>query len=168
MSLLDILDELVHLPPDRRPARLDELGLAERERRQIEQWLNHVPQAPGFLSESPHAVRQGMGLLQPRLGSPENPDVGGDKGGDTVVQLESAIASVMPANESVGASIGPYKLLQQIGEGGFGAVFMAEQRSPVRRKVALKVIKLGMDTKQVVARFEAELLAETDGRAAAR
>src|SRR5688572_3580820 len=49
---------------------------------------------------------------------------------------------------------GRYKLLQQIGEGGFGVVFLAEQEHPVRRKVALKLIKLGMDTKQVVARFE--------------
>ena len=55
-----------------------------------------------------------------------------------------------------GTMIGPYKLLQPIGEGGFGVVYMAEQTSPVRRKVALKVIKPGMDTKQVVARFEAE------------
>ena len=52
--------------------------------------------------------------------------------------------------------IGPYRLLQVIGEGGFGTVYMAEQESPVRRRVALKVIKLGMDTRQVVARFEAE------------
>ena len=55
-----------------------------------------------------------------------------------------------------GTVIGPYKLLEQIGEGGFGVVFMAEQQQPVRRKVALKVIKPGMDTRQVVARFEAE------------
>jgi tetratricopeptide (TPR) repeat protein len=52
--------------------------------------------------------------------------------------------------------IGPYKLLEQIGEGGFGVVFMAEQTQPVRRKVALKVLKPGMDTRQIVARFEAE------------
>ena len=52
--------------------------------------------------------------------------------------------------------IGPYKLLEQIGEGGFGVVFMAEQQRPVRRRVALKVIKPGMDTRQVIARFEAE------------
>jgi serine/threonine protein kinase/tetratricopeptide (TPR) repeat protein len=52
--------------------------------------------------------------------------------------------------------MGPYKLLEQIGEGGFGVVFMAEQQQPVRRKVALKVLKPGMDTRQVVARFEAE------------
>ncbi len=58
--------------------------------------------------------------------------------------------------EGPGTRIGPYKLLQQIGEGGFGAVFMAQQEKPVERKVALKIIKLGMDTRQVVARFEQE------------
>jgi len=58
--------------------------------------------------------------------------------------------------EGPGTTIGRYKLLQLIGEGGFGLVFMAEQERPVRRKVALKIIKLGMDTRQVVARFEAE------------
>ncbi|MEM1186679.1 MAG: serine/threonine-protein kinase [Planctomycetota bacterium] len=58
--------------------------------------------------------------------------------------------------ERPGASLGPYKLLQQIGEGGFGVVFMAEQTEPVRRQVALKIIKLGMDTREVIARFEAE------------
>jgi len=61
-----------------------------------------------------------------------------------------------PIREGPGTAIGPYKLLEQIGEGGFGVVFMAEQTQPVRRKVALKVLKPGMDTRQVVARFEAE------------
>src|SRR5947207_2729118 len=61
-----------------------------------------------------------------------------------------------PIAERPGTVIGPYKLLEQIGEGGFGVVFMAEQTHPVRRKVALKVLKPGMDTRQVVARFEAE------------
>jgi serine/threonine protein kinase len=60
------------------------------------------------------------------------------------------------AHEVPGAVIGPYKLLEQIGEGGFGVVYMAEQQQPVRRKVALKIIKPGMDTRQVVARFQAE------------
>jgi serine/threonine protein kinase/WD40 repeat protein len=59
-------------------------------------------------------------------------------------------------NERPGTVVGPYKLLEQIGEGGFGVVFMAEQQQPLRRKVALKVLKPGMDTRQVVARFEAE------------
>ena len=60
------------------------------------------------------------------------------------------------ASEVVGTKIDNYKLLQQIGEGGFGVVYMAEQQQPVRRRVALKIIKLGMDTRQVIARFEAE------------
>ncbi len=61
-----------------------------------------------------------------------------------------------PAMERPGTVIGPYKLLQQIGEGGMGTVFMAEQAEPIQRKVALKVIKAGMDSRQVIARFEAE------------
>ena len=61
-----------------------------------------------------------------------------------------------PPGERPGDRVGPYKLLQQIGEGGMGVVYMAEQTEPVRRRVALKIIKPGMDTKQVIARFEAE------------
>jgi len=59
-------------------------------------------------------------------------------------------------SEAPGTCVGRYKLLQPIGEGGFGSVWMAEQREPVKRRVALKIIKLGMDTRQVIARFEAE------------
>jgi serine/threonine protein kinase len=61
-----------------------------------------------------------------------------------------------PAGERPGTVIGRYKLLERIGEGGFGVVYMAEQQHPVRRKVALKVVKPGMDSRQVLARFEAE------------
>jgi len=61
-----------------------------------------------------------------------------------------------PLREGPGTTIGRYKLLQLIGEGGFGSVFMAEQARPVHRKVALKIIKLGMDTRAIIARFEAE------------
>ena len=61
-----------------------------------------------------------------------------------------------PLIEGPGTVIGPYKLLQQIGEGGMGVIFMAEQEAPVQRKVALKIIKPGMATRQVIARFEAE------------
>src|SRR6267378_3549470 len=65
-------------------------------------------------------------------------------------------AQAIPAGEKPGDRIGHYKLLQQIGEGGCGVVYMAEQEAPVRRRVALKIIKPGMDTKNVIARFEAE------------
>ncbi len=61
-----------------------------------------------------------------------------------------------PLTEGAGTVIGRYKLLEKIGEGGMAAVYMAEQKRPLRRKVALKIIKLGMDTKEVIARFEVE------------
>ena len=64
--------------------------------------------------------------------------------------------ALIQPTEKAGDKIGRYKLLQQIGEGGCGVVYMADQEEPVRRRVALKIIKLGMDTKQVIARFEAE------------
>jgi len=70
---------------------------------------------------------------------------------------EPAPAQESPSRlEAAGSRIGRYKLLQKLGEGGFGIVYMAEQKEPVKRRVALKIIKLGMDTRQVVARFEAE------------
>lgn len=77
----------------------------------------------------------------------------------TPPQAADAATVMAPAagsREQSGRQIGRYKLLEMIGEGGFGSVWMAEQREPVRRRVALKIIKLGMDTKQVIARFEAE------------
>jgi serine/threonine protein kinase len=68
----------------------------------------------------------------------------------------SVTAAEPPTSEAPGAVIGPYKLIQQIGEGGMGTVWMAQQTEPVKRVVALKLIKAGMDSKQVIARFEAE------------
>src|SRR5262245_17267148 len=113
-----------------RDAYLDQAcgeGVALRE--QVEALLRAHDESPSFL-ESP------MSEVAGGVGSPPTVD--------------------QPSFESPGARIGPYKLLQQIGEGGFGIVFMAEQLAPVRRKVAIKVIKPGMDTRQVIARFEAE------------
>jgi serine/threonine protein kinase/Flp pilus assembly protein TadD len=74
----------------------------------------------------------------------------------TIERPKSTDSGAVPLREGPGSTIDRYKLLQQIGEGGFGTVFLAEQEQPVRRRVALKIIKLGMDTKQVVARFAAE------------
>ncbi len=68
--------------------------------------------------------------------------------------LEPADRSVL--DEQPGTSFGPYRIVDLIGEGGFGVVYRAQQEKPVRRQIALKIIKLGMDTKQVIARFEAE------------
>src|SRR3954470_4050083 len=62
----------------------------------------------------------------------------------------------LPSSERIGDTIGAYKLVQLLGEGGFGTVYLAEQEKPVRRNVALKIIKIGMDTRQVIARFEQE------------
>src|ERR1051326_415972 len=97
----------------------------------------------------------------------EQPSSGsGDRSGSGVVdsaraRIEGAAVlnptvDLPPIAEGPGTTICHYKLLQKIGEGGFGIVYMAEQQQPVRRMVALKIIKPGMDTKQVIARFEAE------------
>ena len=70
--------------------------------------------------------------------------------------LARALEFALGSDETAHASIGPYKLLEKIGEGGFGVVWMAEQTEPVRRRVALKIVKAGMDTRELIARFEAE------------
>jgi tetratricopeptide (TPR) repeat protein/serine/threonine protein kinase len=96
-----------------------------------------------------HALRQRVEAL---LQAHDNP---GDFLAQPAVPQEQTVDEPRLA-EKAGSRIGPYKLLQQIGEGGMGVVFMAEQTEPVRRRVALKVIKPGMDTRQVMARLEAE------------
>ena len=70
--------------------------------------------------------------------------------------LQANTVSETPSTEKSGDRIGAYNLVEQIGEGGCGVVYLAEQEQPVRRRVALKIIKLGMDTKQVIARLDAE------------
>src|SRR5205814_1108733 len=80
---------------------------------------------------------------------------GGPLGESAAVPAGQA-AAVAPAGERTGDKIGRYQILQLLGQGGYGSVYVAEQAEPVRRRVALKLIKLGMDTEQVVARFEAE------------
>jgi hypothetical protein len=90
-----------------------------------------------------------------RAGGFLNQPAAGEATGPFVFQPGVELAAT-PAEETCGAVIGRYKLLQQLGEGGMGSVFLAEQQEPVRRLVALKIIKAGMDSHQVVSRFEAE------------
>jgi hypothetical protein len=99
------------------------------------------------------AMRQ---RLEVRLGANERlnpPPSTGPEGAGTTLGVELQEGS---SEKAVGQTLGRYKLLEKLGEGGCGVVYVAEQTEPVRRRVALKVIKLGMDTKAVVARFEAE------------
>src|SRR5439155_17707963 len=118
-----------------RAAYLDEACAGDTALRQrVERLLRANEEAGGFLQDAAPGAQRPAEALAP-------PDHFHDAATD---------------GEKAGDRIGRYKLLQQIGEGGCGVVYMAEQEEPVRRRVALKVIKLGMDTKQVVARFEAE------------
>jgi serine/threonine protein kinase/tetratricopeptide (TPR) repeat protein len=103
-----------------------------------------------------------LGAATGLVGSPAETvgDRNGDPQPDDTTQAETTdggtAAPAWPGAEGPGAVIGPYKLLQSIGEGGMGTVYMAEQTRPVKRTVALKLIKLGLDSRQVLARFEAE------------
>ncbi len=140
----------------------------ERERKEIEVFnaaleLSAGAQREAYLEQACHdepALRQKVqALLQVQedaeafFHGAEGTSAGGALGG-----REGSGVTVLaaPLTEAPGTVIGRYKLLEKIGEGGFGAVYVAEQREPVKRRVALKIIKLGMDTRQVVARFEAE------------
>ncbi len=116
-------------------------------RQQVEALLQAHEKAGAFLEQPPVTA-----LGVPPLGGPGSPP---PEGGTPNGPGKTIVLST-PLTEKPGDRIGRYKLLQQIGEGGCGVVYMAEQEQPIRRRVALKVIKLGMDTKQVIARFEAE------------
>ncbi len=132
-----IFEAVFALPASERAAYLDRTCEGNSGLRQLVEALLEAHEEAGEFLESPAPGAEpfpAAGPRSPRTGS------------------ETAGASI----EQAGERIGRYKLLQQIGEGGCGAVYMAEQQEPVRRMVALKVIKLGMDTKQVIARFEAE------------
>ena len=122
--------------PKARRAFLDQACAGEPElRTRIEGLLEALSEGEVFFKE---AVRFEL----PRPVAPDPP--------------AGAILDEVSPDEGLGKRIGNYKLLQKIGEGGCGVVYMAEQERPVRRRIALKIIKLGMDTKSVIARFEAE------------
>ena len=110
------------------------------------------PEREAFLNQACAGDAALHARLQSLLQAHENPDPFLEPLGP----LPHNATVVLPPVEGVGTLIGRYKLLEKIGEGGFGFVYVAEQREPVKRRVALKIIKLGMDTRQVVARFEAE------------
>ena len=116
-----IFDAALELPPGQRAAHLDQACVGDAALRQrVESLLKACESACGYLD------------------SPADP---------LTVEPTNALPSSF---EKAGDRIGRYKLLQQIGEGGCGVVYMAEQEEPVRRRVALKIIKLGMDTSQIV------------------
>jgi serine/threonine protein kinase/tetratricopeptide (TPR) repeat protein len=143
-------DTIFHLarekPPAERAAFLEATcGVDEALRRRLEAILQ-AHDHPGSSLARP-AIDLGL-----TLDTPPSPDADGEVLGP----LRTIAPDARPLSEGPGTRIGPYKLLQQIGEGGMGVIFMAEQEAPVQRKVALKIIKPGMDSRQVIARFEAE------------
>src|SRR5687767_10968844 len=133
-----LFNTALQLPAEQRAAYLDEVCEGDVElHRRVEALLQAEQRAGAFLDEPAAEVSPFVrGLSRQNL--------------DAIVQRPVA------PFEKPGDRIGRYKLLQQIGQGGCGVVYMAEQEEPVHRRVALKVIKLGMDTKSVIARFEAE------------
>src|SRR5262245_9458101 len=124
------------------PNRERSIFLAAIEQHSPEGWPSFLDQACGDDPELRLRVEQLLRAQAPLGSFQEN--------------AEPALVATVddPLTERPGTEIGAYKLMEQIGEGGMGLVFVAEQQHPVRRKVALKIIKPGMDTRQVVARFE--------------
>jgi WD40 repeat protein/serine/threonine protein kinase len=106
------------------------------------------PERPGFLAQACHDDPALRARVEELLEAHQRAE--GFLDAPPLAELKA------PCDEKPGDRIGRYKLLQQIGEGGYGTVYMAEQETDIRRRVALKVIKLGMDTKEVIARFELE------------
>ncbi len=138
-ELMSIFSEAVELAtPEDRAAYLDDACGADRELRcRVEALVQAHERAGNFLrGKSSAAKLEATGEFTP---SPQDDE------------RETAVLA-----EGPGTMIGPYKLLEQIGEGGMGLVYVAEQSQPIKRRVALKIIKPGMDSRQIIARFEAE------------
>jgi tetratricopeptide (TPR) repeat protein/serine/threonine protein kinase len=133
-----LFSHAAELPPEQRAAYLDQACAGDAALRARLDRLLGLHDAPGSFLVAPAAE-----------------DLAGIDLDVTIPHVPLALHE-MNANERAGERIGRYKLLQEIGEGGFGTVWMSEQVEPVTRRVALKIIKLGMDTREVIARFEAE------------
>jgi serine/threonine protein kinase len=122
-------------------AKLQAVFLAAVEQHPPDQWDHYLDQACAGDEDLRNQVAL---LLKAHV---EAPSIPGPVRGTMFLQ---------PSSEGPGSFVGPYKLLQQIGEGGMGTVFMAEQTHPVQRMVAVKIVRPGMDSRQVIARFEQE------------
>src|SRR5882757_358461 len=142
-----IVDAALEIPAHERAAYLDKLCGSDRQLRQLVDALLHA-----------HKKIISSQIIPPR--DPFTPSTDSasseERDRERLAPCVKTVAMSVTPIEKPGDQIGRYKLLEQIGEGGFGVVYVAEQREPVKRRVALKIVKLGMDTRQVVARFEAE------------
>jgi hypothetical protein len=128
-KLRELFDRVIATPSEERKALLDRECAGDPELRQRVEAILEASEDERFLASPTEVDAPALADLEP---------------------------APLPTREGPGTRIGPYTIVRQIGEGGFGAVFLAEQTSPVRRTVALKILKLGMDTREVVARFEQE------------
>src|SRR5262245_199459 len=159
--LSPIFDEAVRLPPEQRAAFLDSAcGHDATLKADVSKLLEFADRAHDFLEKPLHS-QSGDFLRRAFEEIPADAAAGSDPraGPAPAAGPETADAPTVtsgPPSDIQAEPIGPYRPLQKIGEGGMGEVWLAEQTEPVRRKVALKVIKAGMDTRQVIARFEAE------------
>jgi len=133
------------MPDSERERRVEELYSAALQRNASER-DEFLRQTCGGDVELRRAVESLLGYEQKLDGFMETPPL-------QTITVDTAIAQERPR---VGQTLGPYRLVQPIGSGGMGEVWLAEQQQPVRRRVALKLIKAGMDTHEVVARFESE------------
>jgi eukaryotic-like serine/threonine-protein kinase len=120
-----------------------------------EEWAGYVADASGGDVELEQQVNHLLAIHREAGEFLERPAVGFEVSETFALAIDGE-ATLGRLCEGAGAAIGPYQLLKPIGEGGFGVVFLAEQQQPIRRQVALKVIRAGMDTRQMIARFEAE------------
>jgi eukaryotic-like serine/threonine-protein kinase len=131
-------------PPETRQAFLSRVCVSDEIRAEVERLLTEYDQAGDFLSQPvmPHGnfIESNVRRIT------ENP-----LANSLAIQVADGLKLVDDHQ-----TVGPYRLLQQIGEGGMGKVWLAEQTYPIRRRVALKLIRAGMDTREVVARFESE------------